>query len=241
MLLAMLIGCNDDPIDNNVDFNYNLYPIEVGSYWEYKLDSITYDNKGALVQEKSGYLRELVVEQSINSLNNDTIYVVEMSRKKNFSDSWISDKLIRIEKTSTSLNRVEDNLLFIQLLFPASLESSWDGTQFVEEDIIEIVEGESIDTYINWSYQILDTEASIDTNGETLSNLIKVQEADNENGVNKRLSTAYYQEGVGMVYRYREILHTQCLNNMPPCAFEDAWMDKAEKGYIVEQYLINNG
>ncbi len=237
--LCLIIGCNDEP-DDLVEFTDDVgyYPIQSGSYWEYRLDSITYDNFGALVQNKVGYVRESVLSESISL--SDTIYVVEVSRKQNFDDSWVAEKLIRIEKISSGITRIEDNLIFDQLVFPASTDKTWDGLQFIPDEIIEIVEGETIEPYLNWEYKVLNRDASLEVSGVEYSNLIVIQEADNENLINKRLSTAYYSQGVGMVYRYKMILDSQCINVDPSCS-EDPWEDKAWSGYILEQQMIAHG
>ncbi len=239
--ILLFTACqSDEPLPNIYQDDLQYLPLEVGKFWEYRLDSITYDNLGALVQDKTGFIRELVVEENIND-NDDTIYVVQVSRKKNLADSWVADKLIRIERTDTGFNRVEDNLLFETLKVPAQIGNSWDGNQFIINNIEEIVEGESIKTYINWEYQILERDIEVDVNGELFAEALKVQEADYVNLVDRRFSHATYAKNVGLIHKSRIILHTQCLNNNPPCNESDPWEEKAEKGYFLEQTLINRG
>ena len=50
-----------------------------------------------------------------------------------------------------------------------------------------------------------------------------------------KLSEEKYAKGVGLIYRAMKILDTQCIID---CQFLE-WEDKAEKGYILTQQIID--
>lgn len=239
--VILSIGCSDDSLDDTVDFSQDrqYLPIgNVGSYWDYLLDSTLYDNSGATITESVGYERHEVVDVESDSPG-DTTYVMILRRRDNLDADWVDDKQYRIEVgLDGNIFTIVDNLIFLNFKFPAMVGRNWDGVLFDANNVTEIIEGELLLTYVNWSHQVIDRPESISVFNNIFSDCVTVEEANSSTLTNLRRSNATYCRGIGLVSLERSILHTQCANVNPDCQSE-TWVSKAEKGYIMAQSLID--
>lgn len=214
---------------------------QVGSYWEYQLDSLIFDNQGETQFSRTGYLRSEIVDVN-GSADGDTVYTMHLSRRSELGVSWIEDKLFRVEKSlSGDIIVTVDNLVFKEFTYPFNQGTTWENVQFdaVELAIVELVEGEELTRYLKWDESIvINRDTTLVVADNTYEDVATVQEVNNENDIDLRKSVAYYANGVGLIARERSVLHTQCFNVNPDCLF-DAWEDKAYMGYITTQTLID--
>ncbi len=230
--ILIISGCAKTVEEPAVLEGYNHYPTNLGDFWEYQMDSTTYDNLGFDIKKTTSFYRESIVEVNISE-NNDTSYVVEASRKKNFSDDWETTDIYSIEKSTESLIKIEENLHFKKMIFPFVENVAWEGNLF-DEQIAETIEGEEVQVYLNWEYKVLSLGNQEEINGRLFTNIAIIQQAnDVDNLILKRTSIEKYEEGVGLVHRNMCILDSQDTESTDP------WVDKAHKGFILDQTLIN--
>ena len=251
--MVLITGCQPDAntsqIDHSQDVTY--YQLgNVGSYWEYQTDSLIFDNQGATQLNRTGYIRTEIVDVN-GMIDGDTVYTVQLNRRADLADSWREDKRYQIEKTLGGDIIVNiDNLVFKEFSFPFREDddqttemneaSKWQSILFSDpEEIIEFVEGEDLQTYIKWdSTFVINRDTTLMFNNTTYENVATLQEATVDNFIDLRKSFAYYAGGIGLILRERSILHTQCQNIDPDC-ISDPWEEKAYKGYITTQKLLD--
>jgi len=233
LILGSFFGCSSSEVEPSRLNGYQHYPTEVGNFWEYQMDSTTYDNQGASIKNTTSYYREAIVDADISETN-DTSYILEISRKKEFDDDWETTDVYTIIKNTESLIKVEENLRFKKMVYPFVEGIEWDGNLF-NEQTTQIVEGEAIQVFLNWNYKILSLGESLEVNGRLFDNVAIIQQADEtENLILKRTSQEKYQEGVGMIQR------EMCILNCQDCSFQESWQEKAEEGFILTQTLYNS-
>ena len=232
-------SCQDDPPEGT-DFSDDRQYLpmgNIGSYWEYQMDSTLYDNFGATITESVGYERHEVINVE-SSTPGDTTYTVLLQRRRDLNSNWLNDKQYRIEiGLDGNVNTTIDNLRFLSMKIPAMEMTSWDGILFDPENVIEIIEGEILNTYRNWQYEIEARGITVNAFGVEMTDCIDVREADVSTLIDRRLSHAFYCRGIGLVRLERSILDSQCFNTNPDCEFEP-WEVKADKGYIMVQSLM---
>ncbi len=235
-LLAILFySCREgtNAEDYNIDFGYDYFPLEVGRSIEYQVDSTIYDFDGAtpIVLNSTTFVKEEIVGMTEDA-QGDTAYVVERFEKTNLSDNYTIKDVWYFSKSDRRAERVEENLRFISLVFPALEGTDFDATLFIDDNLEIVVAGESIRAYEGWSSEI-GTVGEPDTIGMfTFDEVLDVTYADEENLIEKRYSIAKYAKNVGLVFREEWILDTQDLDDSIP--FEN----RAELGYIIRQTVI---
>ncbi len=237
--ILIFTSCERDPVIETPDrsgFGYDFYPLEIGKYITYQVDSLQYDESEGITIESSFELREEIVD-TIRDNQNRLGYRIERYRK-NPGEDWQIHDIVAAFNTETTAERLENNLRFVNLSFPVEEGKSWDGTAHIDPTIKIFVAGESIEMFKNWTYEILAVDDSIFLEGLAFNNVMTVLQVDEDNLVERRYSRERYAKGVGLIYKEQIILDTQCGGNPGDC-IGMPWEEKAEKGYILEMRAID--
>lgn len=247
---VFLFTCNEntDTQDLTVVKGFNYYPIEVGKYITYQLDSIIYGRpplcEYPFIRDTfSHQLKEEVVdtfEDNTGTLN----FIVERYLRKDESEPWVVVDVWNTKMSDTQVERVEENLRFIKLVFPVSDNVSWNGNAFFQDTSV-VVGAEVIDFYQHWSaeYEYENIDQPEEINGITFDSVMTVvQSAASENLVAHRSSIEKYARGVGLVYKEMLILDSSCCidaNGGLTACIDLPWELKGEKGLILRQKVID--
>ena len=241
----LLLGCAEKTEDLQLDFGYDYFPLEVGKYRIYEVDSIIYDPRAnnVVIDSTTSQVREIVA----NTLQDNTgeiVYRIERYERQTSDDPWRIAKVFIQERNETRAFQIEDNFRVIKMVFPLQVGKEWNAHVFFDStEVIVPVAGESINIFKDWSWQILETDASVSLDGLSFDQVATIQLSDSENLIELRKASEQYAAGVGLIYREMDILDTQCefccdldfaaCNNLP-------WAEKAEKGFTIRQRLIEH-
>ncbi len=231
---SILFFTSCDPEIEEPEFIYDThyFPAVLGHTWVYQMDSTIYDDQGNTVYNTTSFHRERITDAFMNE-NGDSTYVLEISYKRDSTSAWDPYRQWLLEKTPTHVNRVEENLIFRKLLIPVDQGQEWESPQFNTNDIFQDVAGETIYPFKNWSSKVLAVNDSFTIDDTSYTEVVKVQQADDTNIIERRFSMERYELGIGLIHRRMMILDTQCT------ICEDPWEEKAEAGFILVQKLID--
>lgn len=235
ILSQFFYSCDKNETENFdiSNFGYDYYPVAIGKSWTYKMDSFIYSLRSTVeIDSNTSYIREEIVDTLRNSQQH-LIYRIDVFYSLDSLLGWELISSSFIEANKFQLNKIENGLTFIRLIFPVQKNKSWNGNSLISPKTTINVKGEVLQAYDNWyySYQYLnrtDRIGSISFNG-----VCSVLEADEENIISKRYSESKYAKNIGMIYRELWILDTQNTNN------SIAFQERAEKGFILKQSLIS--
>ncbi|MAT53356.1 MAG: hypothetical protein CMN32_02665 [Saprospirales bacterium] len=236
LTIALLASCKteQDPFDR--DFGFDYYPLEVGKSMIYQMDSTIYDPTGdSMLIHSTSFLKETVVDSFID-LTGTPVYRIEQYHRAADTLPWVINKVVTASITNNQAQRVEDNLRFIKLTFPVRENNSWDGNVFFDSGTKVTVAGETLEMFKSWSYRIIEKDHPESIGAFSFPEVVTVQNADSENLIELRLAHEKYARGVGLVYRELWILDTQCIED----CIGMTWEQKAEKGFILKQTLIDH-
>lgn len=245
LVLCTVVACSselEDSIDQAI-YGYDYFPLELGRYRVYEVDSLQYDLGASnlpVVDSSRFYIREEMVEVFTNQLG-ETIYRIERYRANTLGDPW---QIVDVTTESRSVNQAyhgENNLRFINLVFPVETGLEWDGTAFIPEDLIIYVRGEAIEMFKSWSYKILSSGETETIGGFTYEEVATVQQADNDNAIEFRFGVEKYAKGIGLVYKERQIYDSYCkyIGQTEPCIGK-AWHEIAGRGFLTRETLIDH-
>ena len=230
ILPLVFFACAKKEIDDHqTDMGYDFFPVELGQYRTYAVDSIVFGQTGA--DTISSQIKETIVE--VLGDGHDKKYRVLREWREHADEPWQSNTIWWIVKEDSRIIQTEENLKFIKLTFPVKLGTNWNGNAFFDERIIVKIGSENLEFFKEWDYGVVGFGNHVLPN-ESFDDVFTVQEADFETSIELRKSTAVYAKGVGLVERTQQILDTQCIT----CT--GTWAEKAEKGVILKQYLIDH-
>ena len=233
--LVLITACEPEFIPaSEAEVEMDFVPIDSLTTWEYRMDSIIFDNEGLTVDTFVSYRQERLAGEFTDS-EGKVAHRLVISKKVDWNDEYKETDLWTAQINDNGFQRKEENLNFVKLIFPVVLGETWDGNQFPDTTTVYVA-GEELEMYSNWKYEYDSRLDSFNVRGELFTDVLKVFQADNTNAINRRFSVEYYSKGVGLIQRNMEILHTQCI--APGCE-TIPWADKAEKGFILKQELIN--
>lgn len=252
LLLVGLVGCSRT-IEEFDPPSYAYFPLETGKYKVYSVDSTVYDEYNCTVSTSNFQIKE-VTGNTVLDGENQLAYKVERYKRQNPSLPW-NPVGVWIEKIADQqVQRVEENQRLIPLVFPIKENQKWDGIVFIRRDTLVPIQGGVIDMYKDWDdFRLVEIDVPYVDPTTLLSyaQTTLVLQADKENNIERRYSMERYAKGVGLIYKEMRILDSQCrvdgsgnincagVGDIVQCLGKP-WVDKAEKGFILQQRLIEH-
>ncbi|RMG82178.1 MAG: hypothetical protein D6714_11760 [Bacteroidetes bacterium] len=244
-LIGFVFSCKKtaDPFQIS-DPGYDYFPLEIGKFIEYEVDSTVFSLffDSVFIQTKT-----LAREEIVDTLRDNTgqlWYKVERYERPDEASPWTVRKVFTMSRTEGQAFRMEDNLKLMPLVFPVRENKSWNGNIFIDTRQEIPVRGEPVTLFHQWSSHRMKQVGEPDTLGGFQFNETLTVSAQNSasNTLEMRRWTEKYAKGVGLYYRELWMLDTQCENccdgdfnqcdNLP-------WTEKAEKGFILKQTILN--
>ncbi|MCC6411842.1 MAG: hypothetical protein IT270_09285 [Saprospiraceae bacterium] len=222
---------------------YSYYPLELGKFTEYRVDSVVYDpSVGDISLRDSSvtYVREVLAD-TLRDNTGALLYTIERYERADSTD-WSLKAIWTCAINDVGAIRTENNLRFLKFIFPLDRRSAWDGNLYIDTNQEIEIAGDRIRPFQNWFYEVDSIDVKASVGGFTFDSTLLITEVDETNAIERRLSRVRYARGVGLVWREQWILDSQYCNDTPSpvdCNTKP-WQDKAEKGYILRQTLIDH-
>ncbi len=231
-LMVFLSSCTEEFISVEKErIGKEYFPVDPGMSWVYEYDSTVYDKISGNIIHSSGW----ILEEMLDELD-DNRYMLRRSIRKEQNAPWKVTDIWSIRLEGERAVKVENNLPFIKLVFPPTLNASWNGNALFKDDITIQVGGELLQPYQMWQYKIVETNGTFLYNDTMIQEIVKVEQVDQESLIDIRYSEERYAKGIGLVEKFMMILDCQCIG-VPQSI---PWEEKAEKGFILRQRLIDH-
>jgi hypothetical protein len=230
MLSSIILSCENEFIQAPpIDPQFEYANLGVGRTWEYKYDSINYLNGGVNKRSNKGFIQILVQEE----IEKNKFRILK-SIKKDSLGKYTPFRAEIIQIQNNILTTTDNNLTFINLVFPPKLNSKWAGNRLFNEQVEIMINDEIMKVYNGWEYNITRIDSSISIVNKIYPNTLEVVAGPiNENLISRRQRREYYTKGVGLTKVQMEVLNTQKIQP------NVAWKDKAESGFIYIQELVS--
>jgi len=197
--------------DNYTQLNVNDYfPLVVGKYITYQLDSTVYINFGSSVAVHSYQVKYAVDAKITDNLGRPAYRIIRYIRNT-ATDPWASDNTFAAVPTGNTVELIENNLRYIKLVSPVRDGYSWKGNSYIETTSLN-----SDLKYLNdWDYTYDSVNVKTTVGAFSLDSTLKVDQRDETLGTpsnpalysERNISNEKYTKGIGLVYRY--FLHTE--------------------------------
>lgn len=225
-LIGLVVSCNKDKEEVEMDLGYEYINTEIGSYVVYQVDSTIYNDFDATVTHRRLQFKDKIVEEFADNLGRPA-HRVERYTRDSSDQSWHLARTYYFVKQGRAYEKVEENLRFVSFVFPPKKDATWNGNRYIEAV-------DNNDYLADWSYKYTEVNVPATINGIEYPLTSTVLLRDRETVIRKVFAKEVFAKGVGLVYKEWWKLDTQ--NN-----FEKPWEEKAEKGYIVKMQAISHG
>lgn len=168
------------------DFGYDYYPVTAGSWIIYDVDSTFYN----LFTHQTEFY-SFQVKEHIDSIlpDNAERAMVRIKRyyRNNSSESWTIGRVWYAVKTKERVERTEENVKFVKLIFPVRKNKTWNGNAMNSE-------GE-----LTYKFTSVHTPSTI--GGSTFDSTATVLQQADSNLIQKKYKTETYAKHVGLIYK----------------------------------------
>lgn len=173
------------------------FPLTVGKYITYSLDSTVYYTNFNVSAVVKSYQVKLVVDAQVTDAQGRPAYRILRYIRSNSTAPWTPDNTFMAVPTENSIEYIENNLRYIKLVSPIRQDYSWQGNKY-----IDVSSSSSTLKYLDgWDYTYDSINVPATIGSLTIDNTIKVAQADNQTSIDRTFSEEKYAKGIGLVYR----------------------------------------
>ena len=196
-------------IFNSASVN-DYYPLQVGKYITYDLDSTVFVNFGQKDTIISYQVQDMVDAEITDNLGRPAYRIIRYIRK-NSAENWVANNTFLAVATENSIEYIENNQRFLKLKLPVSQDFSWKGNSYIDTYSVN----SEVKYMDDWDYIYDSIGVPLTINTVTVDSTVKVSERDEFLGQDPSIPGTQYAEktyalekygkGIGLIYR--EFLH----------------------------------
>ena len=187
----ILFSCKKDTVENPVDVGYNYFPVNVGHWVTYQVDSTYYDDFTDSVRVYHYKIKEFVESAFLDNQNRETQRV---ERYKQVSDTtnWFISSVWAMNRTASTAEKIEENQRFIKLVFPVRSGKTWNGN--------------TCNTLNEQEYEFDDVDKPYSVNGLSFDSTVTVIQKVESNMIHEDFQVEVFAKNVGLIYkRYKSV------------------------------------
>lgn len=195
----VVVSCKKDAsTSSTIDAGYNYFPDDIGRYIIYEVDSIAYDDQSHAPDTTRYLLKEVIASSFIDNSGRSALRIERFVKIYNDSipyDSmtWVGPRVWYANKTATTAEKIEENIRYIKLVFPAKKGSEWDGNSYN-------VLGEKF-------YEILSINEPETMNAIAFDSVVTVKHFEQINFIEYIYEVEKYARDIGLIYKVRDSLY----------------------------------
>jgi hypothetical protein len=203
-------ACNKDAELLDLPAINDYYPLQVGKYVTYNLDSTVFINFGT----KDTIIKYQVKHQIDGQLTDNLgrpAYRVTRYIRKTAANAWVPDNTFMAVPTDFAMEFIENNMRFLKLKGPIRDAFTWKGNSFIDTYSLN----SNVKYLADWDYTYENVNMSETVGTFNLDSTLSVNQRDevigNPNDANSyseiNFGAEKYARGIGLVYR--NFLHVE--------------------------------
>ena len=204
------ISCKKEKDSFSSESVNDYFPLQVGKYITYQLDSTLFINFGQKDTVVSYQVQDKVDAQLTDNLGRPAYRIIRYIRKDSSKD-WVANNTFMAIATFNSLEYIENNLRILKLEIPVKQGFSWKGNSYIDTYSIN----SDLKYMDDWDYVYDSVDVPLTINSINIDSTVKVTERDEFLGQDPSIPGTQYAEktyalekygkGIGLIYR--EFLH----------------------------------
>jgi uncharacterized lipoprotein YehR (DUF1307 family) len=243
LLISLLItSCKkEETYTSNYDYGYSYFPDDSGCYVIYKVDSVLYNDFDRSMKYTTIYLKEKIGAQFLDNMGRTAKKILRYYSDTISTDItstvWDQYNANYIVKTPIVVERVEDNLRYIKMVFPNEINKKWLGNKYITIPPPFVLD--STNYYLNdWKFTIKNRDKFFSDGISTFDSSLLISQIQDSSAITKTYSVERYARNVGLIYKEMWMVSTQ---DSVKIRLQLPWEQRADKGFIIRQYAIAYG
>jgi hypothetical protein len=242
-LLLWLVSCNKSETLETGTIN-DYFPIAVGKYQIFKLDSFVYVNFGQTKERRTHIIKDTVDAAIADNLGRPSFRVRRLFRNEADTMQWVDQMTYLVTPTRTSLEVVEENLRVIKLQLPVWEFVTWNGNRYLPDDIYpEFGFNSTTHSRLSgWEYSYENVDMPMTVNGLKYDSTVTVTSSVNDSigfpptaltvPAFKTVWLETFARGVGLVSRHISLEEFQPRSSSYPSGYYS--------GFEVKQVMMRH-
>jgi len=234
--VTLFTSCKKDDEDlSAMDQGQLFFPLEVGKYIVYDVDSTIWNDSLKAEIHHRCQLRYDVVDSFFNT-EGQVSYRIDVLSRPTELDPYVPDDVVYATRTSNRLILTQKSFKYIKLVFPVSNGTSWDGNAMIplaDSDNVQFDNPNWVYTYSNFDevYRPGNNVYEHTVTVNEIDDRLNDPEADSTQYAYQNFSREVYAYHVGLIYRERVYWTFQP---------EEAGGSGYRKGYGVTMKAVDN-
>ncbi|HRP55781.1 hypothetical protein [Agriterribacter sp.] len=179
------------------------YPLEVGKYIVYQMDSTVFVNFDTHEEVHSYQVKDIVDAEIADNLGRPSYRIRRMIRDSAGMDPWVDNATFMITPLKRSIEVVENNLRFIKLTSPVKENYYWRGNSYINAV-------NELDYLAFWDYTYTSVGQPFSLDNISVENTVTVLQNDYSTGdpslaptqaASKNYSIEIYGKDIGLIYK----------------------------------------
>lgn len=188
-LIFGLSACETSEISpQEIPSGQDYFPIQVGNYWIYKVDSVEYPFTGG--KKQGTFFYKEWVSDTLPDQEGGKVYRLEISSTLDTTLGWHLDSVWTVRVDKNRIIKTENNRPLVKLVFPLKEGSRWDGNQFNTDQ----------DSNSVFWYKVQNLNKPMVFNGKEVPSVTINQKIDSS-CINFSYFSEVYFKNIGLAYR----------------------------------------
>lgn len=185
LLLFLVMSCKKET-ELPVEMGYKYFPINTGHWVIYDVDSVYYNDFTSQVDSFKFQIMETVESVFTDNEGRET---QRLERYKRFSDTtdWYLKDVWVENLTTTTAEKIEENMRLIKLIFPPKEKEKWDGNLY--------------NTIGTQNYEYLNVHSAYALNNKTYDSTLTVMQKQEYTLISEKFEKEVYAAHIGLIYK----------------------------------------
>lgn len=241
-VLVAFTACESTTEELVAESYKDYYPLQVGKYITYRLDSTVFTKSGSVIETHKYQVKHTVHAETTDNLGRKVYIVNRLIRDEAGTSAWLENGSYSVTPLSDRVEVTENNMRVIKLIDPVKAGFSWRGNAYLTTSpympIYDMGAGSNMNQWLFSYSNFGDTTV----NGHTYPNVWSVDHANNIMNLPPapgtsayglmEVSNEKYAKGIGLVYRKHHVYEYQ------PGHADNAYQP-TYIGFGVEMWMIN--
>lgn len=182
----VICSCTKDKKTSQPDVGYEYFPNTAGSWIIYNVDSIIHDDFYDTIITYKYQVKEIIESLFTDNSGGET-QRIERYKRSDSSAAWAITDVWYANRTSTTAERVEENIRYIKLIFPVKDKAKWNGNAY--------------NTLGEKEYKYSGVNFSATVGNTAFDSVLTVLQEDIVRPIDKKYSVEKYAKNTGLVYK----------------------------------------